>query len=315
MSTGTGTGAGGGTRRRARAGQAHPLLTLPAIVYLTVLIGLPLAVITGYSLLSRAPLGVGVAQPLTVDAYVKLLFQEQLNGDFEFDPTFLRILGTSLGLALATTVACVVLSVPVAVWIATRPPARRPLLVFLITIPFWTNTLVRTYAYLIVLNDTGPINTALGWLGVPGTPLPLLYNNGAALVGMVATFLPFMILPIYAAAERFDFRLAEAAYDLGARRWSVLVRIVLPAIRPGIFAGTALVLIPAVGTYLQPDLLGGGTTLMFGTVIQQQFTAARNWPFGAALSVLLLVLTLVAVLVIGRLSRRTGAAAVASRVF
>jgi spermidine/putrescine transport system permease protein len=124
-----------------------------------------------------------------------------------------------------------------------------------------------------------------------------------------------MILPIYASAERFDFRLAEAAYDLGARRWTVLRRIVLPAIRPGIVAGTALVLIPAVGTFLQPDLLGGGTTLMFGTVIQQQFTAARNWPFGAALSVLLLVLTLVAVLVIGRIGRRTGAAAVAGRVF
>jgi spermidine/putrescine transport system permease protein len=297
-------------RRRARqpAGRPHPLLTAPSLVYLTVLIGVPLAVIVGYSLLSRARFGVGVALPITAEPYVQLLFQREIGGGLTFDPTYLGVIWTSVWLAALTTAVCLVLAVPVAVWIATRPPRRRPFLVFLVTIPFWTNTLVRTYAFLIVLNDTGPVNGTLTGTGLVDEPLPLLYNDAATTVGLVATFLPFMILPVYASAERFDFRLAEAAYDLGATRWTVFRRIVLPSIRPGILAGTALVFIPAIGAFLQPDLLGGGTTLMIGNVVQAQFTASRNWPFGAALSVLLLVLTLVAVLVISRVSRRTGVA-------
>jgi spermidine/putrescine transport system permease protein len=283
------------------------VLALPAVAYLTVLIGVPVAVIVGYSLLSRARFGVGVTPPVTAEAYVRLLFERRLDGTLAVDTTYLQVIWTSVSLAAVTTVVCLVLSVPVAVWIATRPPSWRPLLVFLVTIPFWTNQLVRTYAFLIVLNDTGPVNVALTGSGIVDEPLSLLYTDTATVVGMVAAFLPFMILPIYASAERFDFRLAEAAYDLGARRITVLRRIVLPAIRPGIVAGTALVLIPAVGAFLQPDLLGGGTTLMIGNVIQQQFTASRNWPFGAALAVLLLVLTLVAVLLISRPIRRTGA--------
>ncbi len=294
------------TRPKGRPGEPSPAIAAPALIYLTVIIGVPIVIVVMYSLLSRDRFGVGVTTPFTVDAYVRLLFEEQLSGIREFDVTYLRVLWTSFSLAGLTTVLCIVLSVPIGVWIAMQPARRRPLLVFLVTVPFWTNTLIRTYAFLIILNDNGPINTALEATGLVSDPLPLLYNDFATGVGMVAVFLPFMILPIYASAEKFDFRLAEAAYDLGAKRVTVFRRIVLPAIRPGILAGTALVLIPAMGSFLQPDLLGGGKTLMIGNLVQQQFAASRNWPFGAALSVLLLIVTFVAVLMVSRSLRRSG---------
>lgn len=286
------------------AGQGTWLAGLPGIAFLTLLILAPLIIIVLYSFLSRAKFGVGVKWSFSTTPYLDLLFSESLAGGRSFDPTYLEIIFNSFWFSLITTVVCIALSIPIAVWMATRSPGMRTALVFIVTIPFWTSLLIRTYAFVIILNDNGPINESLEALGVIGAPLTMLYTPFATVVGLVYSFLPFMILPIYASAERFDFRLAEAAYDLGANRWTVLRRIVLPAIHPGIIAGSLLVFIPALGSFLAPELLGGGKSLMIANVIAAQFGASRNWPFGAALSVLLLVITMLILIAFAVLSRR-----------
>jgi len=160
-----------------------------------------------------------------------------------------------------------------------------------VMLPFWTSFLVRTYAWLFLLRDTGLINTVLQKLGIIHSPLPLLYNDGAVLVGLVYAYLPFMVLPIYATLERLEPSLAEAAADLGARPLTTVFRILIPLSRPGIVAGAVLVFIPCLGAYLTPDLLGGGRTVLVGNLVQNQFTTARDWPFGSAVSIVLMVLT------------------------
>ena len=290
---------------RGRAGQGSRWAAIPGIVYLIALVLAPLIIIVIYSFLSRAKFGVGVRWEFSFTPYLDLLFSESLAGGRSFDPTYLQIIGNSFWYSLLTTVACLVLAIPIAVWMATRPEHRRTLLVFLVTIPFFTSLLIRTYAFVIILNDNGPINGLLTGIGLIGEPLPMLYTPFATVVGLVYTFLPFMILPIYASAERFDFRLAEAGYDLGANRWAVLRRIVLPSVRPGVIAGVLLVFIPALGSFLAPELLGGGKTSMIANVIAAQFGASRNWPFGAALSVLLLVITLLVLVGFALVARRT----------
>lgn len=291
-------------RKGGQAGQGSWWAGLPAIVYLIALVLFPLVIIVIYSFLSRAKLGVGVKWVFTVQPYVDLFFQESLTGERTFDPTYLQILFNSFLYAIVTSLVCLVLAVPIALWIATRPSQWRTSLVFLVTIPFWTSLLIRTYAFVIILNDNGPINGALTWLHVISQPIPMLYTPFATVIGLVYSFLPFLILPIYASAERFDFRLAEAAYDLGASKGIVLRRIVLPAIRPGIIAGMVLVFIPAMGSYLAPELLGGGKTSMIANVIAAQFGASRNWPLGAALSVLVLVVTLLVLVIFAVVAKR-----------
>lgn len=287
------------------AGQGSWWAALPGIAFLTLLVLGPMIIIVIYSFLSRAKFGVGVKWEFSLTPYLDLLFSESLAGGRAFDPTYLQIIANSFWYSILTSVACLVLSVPIAVWMATRPAHRRTALVFLVTIPFWTSLLIRTYAFIIILNDNGPINGVLQGIGLFANPIGMLYTPFATVVGLVYTFLPFMILPIYASAERFDFRLAEAAYDLGANRWTVLMRIVLPAIRPGIIAGMLLVFIPALGSFLAPELLGGGKTSMIANVIAAQFGASRNWPFGAALSVLLLIITLLVLVGFALAARRT----------
>jgi len=294
--------------RRARAGQGSRWAATPGLLYLICLVLAPLAIIVVFSFLSRAKLGVGVKWEFSTQAYADLLFSESLAGGRSFDPTYLQIIFNSFLFALVTALVTLALSIPIAVWIATRPVDRRTALIFLVTIPFWSSLLIRTYAFIIILNDNGPINGLLGWVGLIGAPLPMLYTPFATVLGLVYTFLPFMILPIYASAERFDFRLAEAAYDLGAGKWTVLRRILLPAIRPGIIAGMLLVFIPALGSFLAPELLGGGKTSMIANVIAAQFGASRNWPLGAALSVLLLVITLVVLVAFAVTAKRVSKA-------
>lgn len=290
--------------RTGGAGQGTWLAGLPGIAYLALLVLAPLIIIVLYSFLSRAKFGVGVKWEFSSTAYLDLLFSESLAGGRSFDPTYLEIIFNSFWYSLITTVVCIVLSIPIAVWMATRSASLRTALVFIVTIPFWTSLLIRTYAFVIILNDNGPINGFLEFLGLISSPITMLYTPFATVVGLVYSFLPFMILPIYASAERFDFRLAEAAYDLGANRWTVMRRIVLPAIRPGIFAGSLLVFIPALGSFLAPELLGGGKTSMIANVIAAQFGASRNWPFGAALSVLLLCITMLILIVFAVIARR-----------
>ena len=291
--------------RGAKPGQGSWWAGLPGIAYLVLLVLAPLVVILIYSFLSRAKLGVGVKWEFTLQPYVDLFYSESLSGERSFDPTYVQIFLNSVIYSLITAVVCLIMAIPIALWIATRSPRWRMLLVFLVTIPFWTSLLIRTYAFVIILNDNGPINEALQGLGIVSAPISMLYTPFATIVGLVYSFLPFMILPIYASAERFDFRLAEAAYDLGATKLTVLRRIVLPAVRPGIIAGFILVFIPALGSFLAPELLGGGKTSMIANVIAAQFGASRNWPFGAARSVMVLVLVMVALVVFVAVARRT----------
>jgi spermidine/putrescine transport system permease protein len=255
---------------------------LPTWMWMAVLFAAPLAIVLAYSLLTRGVYG-GVEQPWTAESYARLI-----------DPLYLVILLRSFVMALAATALCVVLAFPAALFIS-RSQTHKNLYLQLVMLPFWTSFLVRTYAWLFLLRDTGLINTALQAIGLIHAPLPLLYNDGAVLLGLVYGYLPFMVLPIYATLERLDPSLTEAAADLGARPLATVFRVIVPLSRPGLIAGSVLVFIPCLGAYLTPDLLGGGRTVLVGNLVQNQFTSARDWPFGSAVSMLLMLLVTVAV--------------------
>ena len=276
-------------------------LASPALGFIAFMVGGPMVVVAWYSLRNRGPGGVGVGDGLTTDAYERLVVAEDFSGNVGFDSTYLQIIWSSILLATLTMLIALAVGFPTAVWISNRPRRLQPLLILAVTIPFWTSMLVRTYAWIVVLRETGPLASLLKSVGVD--PPQMLNTRGATLVGMAYTFLPFMILPIYAAAERFDQRIAEAGLDLGARPGTVLRRIVWPSVRPGVVAGCLLVFIPAIGAFLQPELLGGGRSLMVANLVQQQFGASRNWPLGSALAILLLVLV-ATVLVVARRAAR-----------
>lgn len=256
----------------------------PAWIWAVALFAAPLAIVAAYSLLTRGAYG-GQHTPWTLDNYARLA-----------DPLYLRILLRSVAMAASATAVCVVAAFPAALFIA-RAPRHRDLYLQLVILPFWTSFLVRTYAWLFLLRDTGLINTVLQALHITRAPLPLLYNDGAVLLGLVYGYLPFMVLPLYATLERLDPALVEAAADLGARPWTTLWRVVVPLAAPGIRAGSVLVFIPCLGAYLTPDLLGGGRTVMVGNLVQNQFTTARDWPFGSAVSLLLMALVTALVVV------------------
>jgi spermidine/putrescine transport system permease protein len=255
------------------------LALAPAAVLLAITVGVPLLVLAAYSLLSRGAYG-GVAPPATLENWQRLA-----------DPLYAGVLARSFLAALAATLLCLLLAFPLALFIA-RASRWKNLLLAMVMLPFWTSLLVRTYAWMFLLRDTGLINALLLRAGLIDEPLPLLYNWGAVLLGLVYAHLPFMVLPVYAALERQDPALAEAAADLGARRWQAFWRVTLPLAAPGIRAGVLLVYIPCLGAFLIPDLLGGGRTILAGTLIQNQFTAARDWPFGSALSLALMAAVL-----------------------
>jgi spermidine/putrescine transport system permease protein len=205
-------------------------------------------------------------------------------------------------MAAVSTLGCIVLAFPLAYYIA-RSGRRKTLLLNLVMLPFWTSFLVRTYAWMFLLRDTGLINSALLAAGLITEPLPLLYNDGAVIVGLIYGYLPFAVLPLYSNLERLDKSLLEAAADLGARPWQTLLHIVLPLTAPGLRAAGVLVFIPCLGAYLTPDLLGGGKSMMIGNLVQNQFTSARDWPFGSALSLALMAIVM---LLLWALLRRDG---------
>lgn len=253
----------------------------------------PLAIVGFYSLLTRGAYG-GFSLPWTSENYGRVA-----------DPLYAVIFLRSFWIAGVATALCLVLGFPLALFIA-RATTRKNLYLALVILPFWTSFLVRTYAWMFLLRDTGLINTVLQKLGFIHDPLPLLYNDGAVILGLVYGFLPFMVLPLYAALERLDRNLLEAAADLGARPLSTLARVVLPLCAPGIRAGTILVFIPCLGAYLTPDLLGGGKSVMIGNLVQNQFTSARDWPFGAAVSFALMALVMILLLAFVRGEREGG---------
>jgi spermidine/putrescine transport system permease protein len=255
---------------------------IPAWIWLVALFALPFLVVLSYSFLTRGTYG-GIELPWTSESYTRL-----------FDRLYLGILLRSALMALVATILCLVLAFPAALFIS-RAKRRKYLYLQLVMLPFWSSFLVRTYAWLFLLRDTGLVNTLLQTAGIIKEPLPLLYNTGAVLLGLVYAYLPFMVLPIYATLERLDPAVLEAAADLGARPWSVVARVIVPLTRPGIVAGCILVFIPCLGAYLTPDLLGGGRVVMAGNLVQNQFTSARDWPFGSAVSILLMALVTAAV--------------------
>ncbi len=251
---------------------------LPARLVQLLFFAAPLAIVIALSLLTRGDYG-AAERPWTVENYIRL-----------FDPLYAAIVWRSVWMAGLATGLSLLIAFPLALFIS-RAGRWRNLWLQLVILPFWTSFLVRTYAWLFLLRDTGLVNTALLRAGVIHQPLPLLYNNGAVLLGLVYGYLPFMVLPLYAALERIDPSLLEAAADLGAKPLAVALRVIAPLARQGILAGSILVFIPSLGSYLTPDLMGGGRTIMIGNLIQNQFTTARDWPFGSALSLALLALT------------------------
>ena len=270
---------------------------------------MPILIIFVYSFLTPGDFG-GVKPEFSTQAYSKLLFQKNLFDVAEFNPSYLIIAFRSLWVAVVSVIGCLLLGFPVAYYIASQPEERRNILLLLITIPFWTNLLIRTYCWILVLRDTGLVNGALINLGIINEPITMLYTEGAITIGLIYTYVPFMVLPIYAALERLDVRLIEAARDLYCSRWIALRYVVIPLAMPGIIAGSILVFIPAIGAFIAPDLLGGGKNLMLGSLVQLQFSSARNWPFGAALSMVIMAVVLLCLFFYARNAQKNGGGAV-----
>ena len=267
------------------------LLLIPAGGWLFVFFLAPLAIVLVYSFLERGTYG-GVEWTFTVENFQRVF-------DMLYFGTFLN----SAKIAFMTTVIAMLVGYPIAYFIATRPQKMRGTLLMMLMIPFWTNFLIRTYAWLTLLRtNTGLINVTLMNLGIIKDPLPLFGNTFSIVLGLVYGWLPDMILPIYAALDRLDHSLVEAAEDLYASGWKTFIRVIFPLSLPGVVAGSMLVFIPSLGAFVTPAILGGGKTLMIGNIISNQFLAAHDWPFGSALSMLMMAFMLIATLIYFRSS-------------
>jgi spermidine/putrescine transport system permease protein len=272
------------------------LMVSPALAILIFAALGPLLIMLVYSFLTPAPYG-GVVWKFSTEAWFRVVFQRDIfDGTVSFADAHLSIFWRSVRLSLTTTALALVFGLPTAYFIAIQPERTRGIWLFLVTIPFWTNLLIRTFAIQEVIRTEGLINTLLMGAGVIHRPIQMLYTDFAIAVGMLYVFLPLMVLPIYASMERLDFRLVEAGYDLYANRFQVLRRIILPLVKPGIIAGSILVFVPSLGAYVTPRVLGGGRNMMIANLIELQFGQGRNWPLGAALSLTLLVIVMAALI-------------------
>ncbi|MEE8240700.1 MAG: ABC transporter permease [Nitrospirales bacterium] len=271
--------------------QAPGLLLAPTVLWMGLFFFLPLLVVFVISFMMRGTYG-GIEWTLTLANYVNLA-----------DPLYLMVYLRSFLLALATTALCLLFGFPLAYWIARAPARWQPVWLVLVMIPFWTNFLVRTYAWIFILRTEGLMNTVLLHLGLVAEPIEILYTNTAVLIGLVYGYLPFMVLPLYAAMERLDRSLVEAAADLYAPGWSRFRRVILPLTKPGVIAGCLLVFVPAVGAFITPDLLGGARTMMVGTLIQHEYLVVRDWPFGSAVSFVLMAVVLLGVMAYFKVDR------------
>lgn len=260
-------------------------LIFPAAFWLAVFFLVPLAIVLGYSFARRGTYG-GVVWEWNIEQYLRFV-----------DPLYIEIFVRSAWIAVLTTVLCLIIGYPFAYYIARQPNQRRGPLLLLVVIPFWTNFLIRTYAWILILRTEGLVNGVLMGIGLINEPLTLLYTEGAVVLGLVYGYLPFMILPLYASIEKFDFSLVEAAFDLGANEIRAFFRIVLPLTAPGVIAGCILVFIPSIGAFVTPDILGGAKTVMIGNLVQQQFLTSRDWPFGSAVSFILMAIVTLAIVV------------------
>jgi spermidine/putrescine transport system permease protein len=282
------------------------LLSAPALAIIFLAAIGPLAIVVVYSFLAPGDYG-DVKWELSGEAWLGVFLQRDIFDDtISLADAHLAIFWRSVKLSLTTTLLAFLFGFPTAYFIATRPERTRALWLFLITIPFWTNLLIRTFAVQEVIRNEGLVNTVLLKLGIIDSPIQILFTDTAILLGMLYVYLPLMVLPLYASIEKLDFRLVEAGYDLYATRFQVLRRIIVPLVKPGIVAGSILVFIPSLGAYVTPRVLGGGRNMMLGNFIELQFGQGRNWPLGAALSITLLAIVMIALLIYVRYAGREG---------
>lgn len=292
MTSGPGPDAVRPGRPRRQHRLERVLLLGPGLGYLTVLFLVPLAFIVAYSLLDRGRFG-GMVPVISLDDFGRAL-----------EPVYLRVLGTSLAIAGITTLLALLIGYPTAWAIARLPKRWRLVVLILVVLPFWTNFLVRTYAWIVLLNSEGPLNGVLQDLGLIDAPLGLLYTPGAVVAGLLYAYLPLMILPLYVAIDRLDPELREAARDLGAGSFRVFLTVTLPMTLPGALIGSIFVFVPSLGNFVIPELLGGGKTVMIGNLIRDQFLKARDWPFGSVLALEVIACLVVLLVIQSRVARR-----------
>lgn len=275
---------------------------LPGFFIFLALFVVPALIVLAYSVMTRGDYG-GVIWQLDFDAYARVfgLPNEAEMRDWDF--VYIGIFAKSAGIALLTALLALVMGYPVAWYIARQNDKKKFLLLFLVTLPFFANALVRVYAWMLILRSDGLINNLLLSLGVIAQPLSLLYTPGAVVVAMLYQYLPFMVLPLFASIEKLDIRLMEASQDLGAGRGRTFVKVILPLTKPGIAAGLVLVFVPSFGNFLAPTLIGGGKDLQVGPLMAQAFVAARDWPFGSAVAMVLSTLVLLCLLLMARIER------------
>ena len=280
------------------------LLLAPVTLFLGVFFLLPLGIIAVFSLLSPGLYG-GVEWTFYHWNYGRIF--GWADGIMEvFEPVYLQILLRSLSFAALTVMLTLILCYPVAFWVSRLPDRWRLVFMFLITLPFFSSLIVRLYAWLLILKPSGVLNTILLSVGVIGEPLEILYTPTAVVLGMVYVMVPFMFLPLYAAVDNLDRAQIEASLDLGANRVQTFLKVILPQTLPGIMGGAVIVFIPSVGNFIVPDVLGGAKGLMIGNLVEQQFLSARNWPFGSALSMIIMAVVLTVLLVSVKRARKVG---------
>jgi spermidine/putrescine transport system permease protein len=261
-------------------------LLSPAMLWLGLFFVAPLIIVLIVSFSKRSLLGV-VEYDFNLNNYLRIFT----------DVVYLRILWKSLWLAIINTLLCLVIAYPFSFYIARQSPRRQNFLIFLVMIPFWTNFLVRTYALIFILRDTGLINNILIALGVIDEPMVIMFTQTAVMIGLLYGYLPFAVLPLYASIEQLDFNYVQAAQDLGANNVQIFLRIILPLTMPGVIAASIITFIPTLGAYVTPDLMGGSNTYLIGNLLQQQFMTVRDWPFGSALGFILMLMVLGATMI------------------
>lgn len=277
-------------------------LLAPTTLFLGVFFLLPLLIIALFSLLTPGLYG-GVEWAFYHWNYGRIF--GWADGIMEvYEPVYLRILGRSLSFAALTVLLCLILCYPVAFWVSRLPPRWRLVFLFLITLPFFASLIVRLYAWLLILKPSGILNTVLMATGLISHPIEILYTPAAVVLGMVYVMIPFMFLPLFASVDNLDRAQVEASMDLGGNRIQTFVKVVLPQTLPGIMGGAVIVFIPSVGNFIVPDILGGAKGLMIGNLVEQQFLSARNWPFGAALSMIIMSVVLIVLLTAVTRTRR-----------
>ncbi len=266
-------------------------LLFPAFFWLVVFFMIPLGLIFVYSFIQRGVYG-GIEWTFTWENYARSI-----------DPLYLKILWRSFGVALLTTISCLIGGYPLAYFIALAPERWKNLFLMLLIVPFWTNFLIRTYAWIAILQDQGLVNRALLGLGVIQEPLQLLYTMKAVMLGMIYGYLPFMVLPIYSSLEKLDTSLLEASMDLGANPVRTFLNVTIPLTFPGIAAGIVLVFVPTIGEFVIPDILGGAKSILIGNIITNQFLTARDWPFGSAITFVIVLFVLIGMSIYFRVNK------------